>query len=514
MQTPASTFYCHLFAMRAIQLFTSSLILILSSFHNSANTQNLPKSVQQALQTAAVPSEAMSAYVVELSEASQPRLKFRENEMMQPASVMKVVTTFAALDLLGADHTWKTQFLADGKIDNGILKGNLVIKGGGDPKWVLERIESDFSLLKQAGINQVQGDLILDRSLFQLPTSDPRQFDGDPLKPYNATPDGLLVNFKAMTLTFSPPESGKEVDNINAYVRISSIPPQTEGLISPLLRANSGACSPDWRQQLEPVFLPTGEIQWNGSYASSCGEKSWTIASPYPDSFSAHVLQTLLKKSTIELTGKTRYGVSPTQAQLLFQSSSLPLSSIIQDINKYSNNVMAQQVFLSLGFTRSNHSSFESAQQSLYQWWQTKIGANFNPPILENGSGLSRVEKMTASSIAQLLKVASLHNQGSVFLQSLPVVGVDGTAKMMGIRMGNSPAIGKVFVKTGTLKDVVAIAGYAIATSGKRYIVVGMINHDNASQARPALDALIEFAVKDEENKWLAFRSKKKLNLH
>jgi D-alanyl-D-alanine carboxypeptidase/D-alanyl-D-alanine-endopeptidase (penicillin-binding protein 4) len=138
------------------------------------------------------------------------------------------------------------------------------------------------------------------------------------------------------------------------------------------------------------------------------------------------------------------------------------------------------------------------------------VGGQFASPILENGSGLSRIEKITATSAAQLLKVASLHPQGNIFLQSLPIVGVDGTAKVMGSRLGNSPAIGKVFVKTGTLKDVVAIAGYAIATSGKRYIVVGMINHDNAPMARPALDALIEYAVKDEEVQLVAFRGKKK----
>lgn len=492
-----------------MKLFKTTLVTIIGSFCILGSAQNLPRSVQKALGSAGVPSQAMSAYVVELSANEKPRLAFRANEMMQPASVMKIVTTFAALEHLGADYTWKTQFLADGKIDSGVLNGNLVIKGGGDPKWVVERIEKDFSILKQAGLHQIKGDLILDRSNFQVSSSDPSQFDGDPLKPYNASPDGLLVNFKSVTFTFIPPDPNIHSSDSVPKATVSSLPPLADVIVDNTVKLASGSCG-DWKTQLEPVFLDNGNIHFNGSYAASCGERTWSIAYPNPDGFAAHVLKAMIKNANIELLGKVRFDSTPKTAQILYQGLSLPLSSIIQDVNKYSNNVMAQQVFLTMGLENNHNSSFVSARQNLNRWWRDKIGSQFTAPILENGSGLSRIEKITAASAAQLLKIASLHSQGNFFLQSLPIVGVDGTAKVMGSRLGNSPAIGKVFVKTGTLKDVVAIAGYAIATSGKRYIVVGMINHDNAPMARPALDALIEYAVKDEEVQMVAFQGKKK----
>ena len=492
-----------------MQLLKLPLLALLTSWCALAHAQNLPISVQKALRSANVPTQAMSAYVAELSNTEAPRLLFRENEMMQPASVMKIVTTFAALEHLGADYTWKTQFLADGKIDSGVLNGNLVIKGSGDPKWVVERIEKDFSILKQAGLHQIKGDLVLDRSSFQMPASDPNQFDGDPLKPYNATPDGLLVNFKSITFTFSPPDPNIHNSDLIPKANITSLPPLADVQVDNTVPLSSGACG-DWKTQLAPLFLSNGDIHFGGSYAAACGERTWSIAYPNPDAFAAHVLKAMLQNSQIELLGKVRFDTAPKTAQILYQGPSLPLSSIIQDVNKYSNNVMAQQVFLTLGLENNSNTNFINARQNLNRWWREKIGSQFVAPVLENGSGLSRIEKITASSAAQLLKVASLHPQGNIFLQSLPIVGVDGTAKIMGTRLGNSPAIGKVFVKTGTLRDVIAIAGYAIASSGKRYIVVGMINHDNASMARPALDALIEYAVKDEEVQLVAFKTKKK----
>jgi serine-type D-Ala-D-Ala carboxypeptidase/endopeptidase (penicillin-binding protein 4) len=167
-------------------------------------TATLPPMVAQALVRAGVPRDAVSFEVRALANDAAPRLSHRTAVAMNPASVMKLVTTFSALDILGPDFTWKTGFYTDGTLSKGILTGNLIIKGGGDPKWVLERIEENFKTLQTLGVQRITGDIVLDNSVFDLPEKNSADFDGEPMRPYNSAPDGLLVNFKALILKFVP----------------------------------------------------------------------------------------------------------------------------------------------------------------------------------------------------------------------------------------------------------------------------------------------------------------------
>ena len=168
----------------------------------------LPPSVLAALRRAQVPAEAMSALVLPVAGNQAERVRYRADQPINPASVMKLVTTYAAMDLLGPDFTWSTRFLTDGVVDKGTLRGNLYIKGGGDPKLVLERIQAAFQALQTKGVIVVLGDMVLDNSAFELPPRDPGAFDGEALRPYNAGPDALLVNFKSVVLKFSPRSGG------------------------------------------------------------------------------------------------------------------------------------------------------------------------------------------------------------------------------------------------------------------------------------------------------------------
>ena len=183
------------------------------------------------------------------------------------------------------------------------------------------------------------------------------------------------------------------------------------------------------------------------------------------------------------------------------------LAEVIRDINKYSNNVMAQQLFLTLslqartpgntgaagrpGAPGTEAASFEASREVITRWWQERIGGG-DAPVMDNGSGLSRLERISAQALARLLQTAYLSPQMPELMSSLPVAGVDGT-----LRRNRSRAYGSAHLKTGSLRDVVAVAGYVHAASGKRYVLVAIANHANASAARPALDALLDWAVKD-----------------
>lgn len=462
----------------------------------------LPGAVLAALQRAQVPASALSALVLPVSGEGPERVRHRAEVPINPASVMKLVTTYAAMDLLGPDFTWSTRFATDGVVDKGTLRGNLYIQGGGDPKLVLERIQAAFQSLQDKGVVVVLGDMVLDNSAFEITPRDPGAFDGEALRPYNASPDALLVNFKSVVLKFMP-------DPVAGVARVVSEPPMAGLVIDATLPLSRNGCG-DWRGAIAARFDDVNAIRFEGRYPLSCGVKEWSVAYQDPASYAARALEGLWRNSGGALTGQVRTGATPARARLLHEARSLPLSEIIADVNQWSNNVMAQQVFLTLGqlaparvnsmsvprgrLTPVRRGRLERSREILGRWWKTTFGIRHATPVMENGSGLSRVERITPDALGALLRHAARHPQGEKFVQSLSVAGVRGTAARIG-RSPDSLVHGNAWLKTGTLRDVTGIAGYVNAGHGGRYAVVGFINHPNAVAARPALDALVEWTA-------------------
>lgn len=462
----------------------------------------LPPPVQAALQRAQVPATAMSALVLPVGETGPARVRFRADQAINPASVMKLVTTYAAMDLLGPDFTWSTRFYTDGTVDKGTLRGNLYIKGGGDPKLVLERIQAAFQALQTKGVVVVLGDMVLDNSAFDLPPRDPGAFDGEALRPYNAGPDALLVNFKSVVLKFYPDPAAR-------VARVVSEPPMAGLAIDATLPLAPGGCG-DWRGAIGARFDDVNAIRFTGRFPQACGEKEWAVAYQDPASYAARALEGLWRNAGGALTGKVVTGRMPASARLLHEARSLPLSEIMADVNQWSNNVMAQQVFLTLGqlaparvdamtvprgpLQLERQGKLERSREIIARWWRNTFGIRHAAPVMENGSGLSRIERITPEALAELLRHAARHPRGATFVQSLSVAGVKGTAARIG-RASDSLAHGNAWLKTGTLRDVTGIAGYVNAGNGGRYVVVGFINHESAVAARPALDALVEWTA-------------------
>lgn len=476
----------------------------------------LPPEIVQALSRAGVPVTAVSMVVAPLppppgtvtrvpepvnpggernpapAPASMalppPRLAWQADVPMNPASVMKLVTTYAGVDLLGPNHLWRTRVYTQGRIANGVLHGDLLIQGSGDPKLVLERLQELMRAIQDKGIRVIRGNILLDNSVFRLPAHDAAAFDDDPLRPYNAGPDGLLVNFKALIFKFIP-------DPASQRALVVSEPPIAGVDIPAEVPAAAGACGA-WRTRLAADFTDPNRVSFAGRYPMSCGEQNWGIAYVEPRSYAPRVIEAMWRASGGALTGQVQWLDRPATGQPLVTGFSLPLSDIIADINKFSNNVMAQQLFLTLS-AGDGRGSFAESQNRLKRWWRERFGLR-TTPVVENGSGLSRNERATAASLSALLQHAAGHPDGAAFEHSLSIAGVDGTTRRMASRSPNSAAIGNARLKTGTLRDVVAIAGYAYGLSGRNYAVVGIINHPNASAARPALDRLVEWAVRDQ----------------
>ncbi|MEY4140251.1 MAG: hypothetical protein RLZZ371_2433, partial [Pseudomonadota bacterium] len=339
--------------------------------------------------------------------------------------------------------------------------------------------------LQGLGIHTIAGDIVLDNGAFKLPATDPAEFDGEPLRPYNAAPDALLINFKSVVMTFAP-------DPLANIARVQYDPPlwgvqlQTSVALNSGKPGTNGACG-DYRANLRADFSDSSSIRFNGSYAASCGEKSWPIAYADPASYNARAIAGLWRNMGGSLTGTVRSGTAP-QGPATFEITSPTLAELIRDVNKFSNNVMAQQIFLTLGLPAP--ATPESAREAVRQWWQRRINSS-DLPVIDNGSGLSRKNRISAQQLGQLLQVAYTLPTMPELMSSLPLVGVDGTLKRS--QAGNASA----HLKTGSLREVTALAGYVHATSGKHYVLVAIVNHPNAGAVRPALDALIDWVVMD-----------------
>jgi len=464
--------------MRFITVVT---VWLLSSFPVVfAHNVPLPAPVIAALQRAKVPVEALHVVIMEAnsSQKTAALLSHQATTSINPASLSKLSTTVAALDLLGSTFVWRTSVYIDGPVRDGVLLGNVYVRGSGDPRLVVERLWLLMRRLQGLGIQKIQGDIVLDRSAFDLPERNPASFDGEPLRPYNAAPDALLVNFKSLVFQFVP-------DRAANVARIQVEPPLA-GVQFPTTVPLSNADCSDYRSSLRADWADPLRIRFAGSFPAVCGEKVWPVAYAAPQQFAARAIAGMWQQVGGQLAGQVRDGVVPANLQPVFSVESPALSEVIRDINKFSNNVMAQQLFLTLSQQARGTGSWDASREAMQAWWRDRIGGEV--PVFDNGSGLSREERISALGLARLLQFAWASPTMSELMGSLPFSGLDGTLK-------RSKSQSIAHLKTGSLRDVAGVAGYVDAANGKRLILVAVLNHANAQAARGALDLLVDWTA-------------------
>jgi D-alanyl-D-alanine carboxypeptidase/D-alanyl-D-alanine-endopeptidase (penicillin-binding protein 4) len=445
----------------------------------------LPGGVARAFHDAGVPLSGVSLIVRE-SGQPQPLFTHDANRPMNPASVMKIITTYAALELLGPDFRWKTEAYLAGKLDRkGTLAGNLVIKGYGDPKITIEQWQGFMGELRAKGLATVTGDLVLDRSYFKLPEHDPAAFDQEPLRPYNVGPDALLVNFKSVRFAFTPAPAGNTV-------AVRADPPLPGIAVSGVPDLVNGDCG-DWRATLAAQWVNLGSTAaatFPGAYPQSCGEREWYVSLLDHPHYALGMFTTYFRERGGRFSGTVVEGRAPRKARPFAVMESAPLYDIVRDVNKLSNNVMARQIFLTLATARHRPPATPGRGADVVQKWLKEKEIAIPGLVLENGSGLSRRERATAAGIAEVLASADASAVREEFSSSLAVAAMDGTVQK---RFQDGSVAGQALLKTGTLEGVRALAGYVIDPNGRRFIVAAIVNHPNAWRAAPALDYLVQW---------------------
>ncbi len=446
----------------------------------------LPEPVARALVKAGIPEASASLYVHEVG-AQRPLLTAGAERAMNPASTIKLLTTYAALDTLGPAFSWTTEAYAAGPLKDGVLAGDLVIKGQGDPKLTLENFWLLLRGLRGRGVREIRGDLVLDRSYFTAEEFDASRFDDQPTRPYNTGPDALLVNFKAVRLQFIPDPEARAV-------RIIAEPALPQVRIDNKLALDaSGPCG-DWvaRLKLDTQGDATAaRLTFSGAFAASCGERARHFSVLGHAQYTLALFRELWRELGGTLTGTVREGAAGADARLIASVQSPALSEVVRDINKYSNNVMARQLFLTLGAAGAGAPATAEKSGRVIRQWLAGKGLAFPELVLENGSGLSRAERISAHSLGQLLLAAFRSPVMPELMASLPVAAVDGTMKK---RLSGADIAGQAHLKTGSLSGVRAIAGYVLDGAGRRVVVVLFVNHANAGNTQGVQDALLRWA--------------------
>ncbi|MBN8280228.1 MAG: D-alanyl-D-alanine carboxypeptidase/D-alanyl-D-alanine-endopeptidase [Gammaproteobacteria bacterium] len=438
----------------------------------AAPQTSLPAPVNRILVQNKLPESAVSAFVQRVG-STEPLLAFNEDVPRNPASVMKLVTTFAALEALGPVYQWKTEVYADGRINQGVLAGDLILKGYGDPYLVTERLWLLQRELRQRGLRDIDGDIVIDNSWFAREELDPGAFDGQEYRAYNALPDALLVNFQAVNFTFRP-------DAARGRVEISTDPVLANLDIQNKMRLFRGSCgsSKSGISMVVGNTAPRPRVTFSGALASQCAEYQLLRSVLDGPAYAYGAFRGLWEEQGGRIAGGPRQGQVPDGKSPFLTFQSPALAEVIRSVNKYSNNVMTRQLFLTLGAEKFGPPGTVEKGARAVEAALAARGLRFPELNAGNGAGLARESRISAASLGELLLAAHASPFQPEFSASLSIAGLDGTTRK---RFLADPVAGDMHLKTGTLNGVTSIAGFVHSQSGAEYAVVMVVNGPKAT---------------------------------
>ncbi len=462
------------------------LLGLLCAFSASAGAAGLPPAVSRTLAAQELPESALSVVVMDPATGKLLLSQLPDTARI-PASTIKTVTTFAALDMLGPTFTWHTRALIRGALQRGVLDGDLILQGGGDPYMTLERWWSFAQTLRMKGLRAIHGDIIVDDSAFSLPAEDPGAFDGRPNRSYNVLPDALMVNFQSVEFRLAANAETREVE-------IDSNPAPFNLKVENHVRFAAGRCTSNTgRVDFKVATDAWDRVEFSGVLSPNCAERSFSRVLLKPSTYAYGTFVQLWRQLGGEFNGGLRVEPSPSDARAFSSFDSLSLAEIIRLTNKFSSNLMARHLLLTIGAERFGPpATLEKGAATLAEWGAER-GFDLKGVDIDNGSGLSRSTHISVLQMAKILSAASSSRLAPEYMASLPLAGLDGTLRS---RMKNSPA-GAVRLKTGHIDGVSGVAGYVTSPAGKTYVLVSLVNSPRADYgaAEPVHAALVSWML-------------------
>lgn len=417
----------------------------------------IPAGITQLIAAQRLPSSAVSFVILD-PDSGRILMSHNPDTPRSPASTIKTVTTFAALDMLGPAYTWQTRaWLHD---------GDLYLQGGGDPYITVERWWSFVQGLRAQGLKSIAGDIVIDNAEFSLPKEDPGAFDGRPNRSYNVLPDALMVNFQSIDFSL--------VANSDTHrVEIAASPSPVNLDVENHIRYAPGPCSgPAARVDFKIASPEWDRVVFSGALSPHCAQRTIARVLLQPTTYAFGTFVRLWRESGGEFSGTLRIESTPADAKPLYAFDSLSLAEIVRLTNKHSSNLMARHLLLTLGKERYGDPATVEKGVAAIEDWSRERGFDLTGVDIDNGSGLSRSTRISVLQMAKILSAAYHSRFAPEYLASFPLGGIDGTLRS---RMKLSPT-GTVRLKTGHLDGVSGVAGYVTTSAGKTYVLVSLVN--------------------------------------
>jgi D-alanyl-D-alanine carboxypeptidase/D-alanyl-D-alanine-endopeptidase (penicillin-binding protein 4) len=468
-----------------VALFALSFMHSLTSLAQGAEAQNsvIPERIQLVIDGHNLPPSSFSFYVQEVGQ-DNPDLSVNADLPMNPASAIKTLTTFAALESLGPAFTWQTELYALGPIENGVLRGDLLMKGGGDPFLVEDQLRAMLKSLQRAGVEHITGNLVLDGSYFDASVEEGELIDNQNGRAYNTDPNAIIANFQAMTFFFYPHANGRDViihtDPRLPNVKISNHLRQVNRSCGGYQRGISFNLNPD-----DP-----SEVIFEGQFPSRCSRYQMVREVLDAPDYTFGLFKELWSELGGQLGGDLRRGAVPDELDPIVIWNSVPMSDVIKSINKFSNNLMTRHLLLTLGAeVLGPPATVEKGIEAINNYLELK-SLDSKQLSLSNGAGLSRDTRITAVLLNEVMQSAWASPYMPEYVASLPLNGMDGTMRN---RARGSKMSGRMHVKTGSLDEVSAVNGFVYSQSNRVFAVTGMVNHELADRGpgTELLDALL-----------------------
>ncbi|QDE81035.1 D-alanyl-D-alanine carboxypeptidase/D-alanyl-D-alanine-endopeptidase [Myxococcus xanthus] len=477
---------------RASCILAASAIIFLSLSHAAhaapassekrADREALKSALLEVLQRAPLKASRMGVLMQSLDDGT---VVFSHNadELLNPASNVKLVTSAAALASLGPEFRYDTEFLvepelgADGKVKT------LYVRGKGDPSMTTERLWGIVAELWHAGVRDV-GEIVVDDSWFDAERTPPGYDQEDTDRAYMAPTGAVSLNWNAVAIYLRPGSAP------GAKGVVEMEPPSDYFVVE-----NQLTTGPRRARRVSVTSDPSGLQQKIVVRGQLPGERGGAVSVwkkiDNPPMYFGQSLKQMLVTRGVKMKGKVKLGKTSTKARMLYVSQSDTFDVLLKRLNKLSSNFVAEQLLKTMGAElRGSPGSFTKGVDVVEQFLERDVGIPRGTYVMKNGSGLNDANRFSATQLNQLLRhMVQRFPFSPEYLSSVPIAGKDGTLKY---RFEGSDAVGRLRAKTGTLESVSALSGYVTSAGGERFTFSIMAN-DFAGRAGPivaGLDAL------------------------
>lgn len=440
--------------------FSRFIIGLTAGIAFSAQAANIDEYINQ------LPAGANLAFMAQKVGSSTPEIDFHSQQMALPASTQKVITALAALLQLGPDFRFTTTLETKGTLNGGVLKGDLIARFGGDPTLRRQDIRNMVATLKKAGVQRIEGNVLIDTSVFASHDKAPGWPWNDMTQCFSAPPAAAIVDRNCFSISLYSAQKPGDL----AFIRVASYYPVT--MFSQVRTLARGSAEAQYCE-LDVVPGDLNRYTLTGCLPQRSEPLPLAFAIQDGASYAGVILKSELTQAGITWSGTLlRQTLANDPGTVLASTQSVPLHDLLRIMLKKSDNMIADTVFRTIGHARLGvPGTWRAGSDAVRQILRQQAGIDLGNTIIADGSGLSRHNLIAPATMMQVLQYIAQHDNELNFISMLPLAGHDGSLQYRA-GLHQAGVDGKVSAKTGSLQGVYNLAGFITGASGQKIAFV------------------------------------------